>query len=159
MTLSERAIECATRSIGVKENPSNWGRWVSAYLKFVGIFFPAPWCAAFVAYKINQAASELGVKSRWPKYGYVQSVVNWAKKQPVGSIRLMPYPNSVFVSYSNDLKRYSHIGFIKAVVKEDGLIKIITIEGNSNKTGSREGTEVVSIKRIWSERYRCLRIV
>lgn len=159
MALAERAIECARRSIGVRENPSNWGKWVSVYLKFIGIFVPSPWCAAFVAYKIHQAAWELGIKTRWPKYGYVQSIVNWAKKQPLGSIRHSPLTNSVFVVFDKSLNRYAHIGFIEDVRTKNGLTQIKTIEGNSNTDGSREGKEVVSVWRNWTSNHRCIKIV
>jgi len=158
--LAERAIECAKRSIGVREDTKpNWGKWVSVYLKFVGILFPAPWCSAFVSYKIHQAAQELGVKTIWPKQAYVQSVVNWAKKRPEGSIRTGPLPNSVFVKYDHTLKRYAHIGFIADVKWEGGQEKILTVEGNSNTDGSREGKEVVSKWRVWTKDHRCIRIV
>lgn len=158
--LPQQAIMRAKQSIGVTENPSNWGRWVRQYLESVGILTPAPWCAAFLNFKIKQAANDLGIKSRWPKTGYVQSIVNWAKKQPVGSITYRPVTNSVFVVYHPELKRYAHTGFISEVrsLGKSGY-RILTVEGNSNTTGSREGTKVVSTWRRWTDNHRCIRIV
>jgi len=155
--LGSKAIDCAHRSIGVTESktPPNWGKWVKVYLTFVGIFKPAPWCAAFAAYKIHQAAGELNEKVYWPKTGSVQSTVNWAKKH--SQISDIPIPGWAFVKYDWKLKRYAHIGFIDGVFTQENKIK--TVEGNSNNDGSREGREVVAIYRKWDSNYKAIRIV
>ena len=159
MTLAEQAIYRAKQSIGVRETSPNWSVWIKIYLAFCNIFAPAAWCAAFVAYKVHQAAGDVGVKSVWPRQAYVQSVVNWAKRQPMGSIREAPLPNSVFVRYYADLKRYAHMGFIEKVRTNNGRTEILTIEGNSNTDGGREGHSVASTWRPWTSNHRCIRIV
>jgi hypothetical protein len=157
MKLEEKTLELAKQSIGVTEETPNWGRWVSVYLKFVGIFSPAPWCAAFVAYKIHQAAGQLNVKATWPKAGYVQSVVNWAKKKVL--VVRVPLPNTVFAVWHPELNRYAHIGFIAAVRKSGSKVEFLSVEGNSNTDGSREGKAVVSQWRTWNDaKYICILI-
>lgn len=158
MNLANKVIELAKQSIGVKEETPNWGKWVQVYLKFVGLFTPNPWCAAFVAYKIHQAAGQLNIKSKWPKSGYVQGVVNWAKKNTF--ILRAPQSNSVFAVWHPDLNRYAHIGFIIEIKKyKSGRVDFLSVEGNSNTDGGREGKEVVSQWRVWNpNRHICISI-
>lgn len=155
MTLGEVAVKRAKQSIGVYEKPANWGKWVKTYLAFVGIFCPAPWCAAFVAFKVHQASRDLGISVMWPKWGYVQKVVNWAVRRNL--LTDEPGPACAFVVYNDDLKRYAHIGFIVEVSSDGKSIK--TVEGNSNTDGGREGTSVVSMWRAWTSRHKCIKIV
>jgi hypothetical protein len=152
MTLGEKAVELAKLRIGVHEASTNWSPFIKIYLAFVGVFFPAPWCSAFASFVIHKAAASLGIKAKWPRSGYVQSVVNWAIKNSYISTK--PCVGCAFVKYHPELKRYAHIGFIAEVNGN----KVLTVEGNSNTTGGREGTEVVSIMRIWTDRYRSIKI-
>jgi hypothetical protein len=158
-TLGNKALELAKQSVGVKEESPNWGKFVAVYLKCIGILFPAPWCAAFVAYKVHQAAAVLGIKAKWPKWGLVAKVVTWAKAQ--GITHPDPIPGYVFAVYHPELRRYAHIGFIAEVRKvKDGRWLFRTVEGNSNSDGSREGKEVASNWRSWNpKRHICIEVV
>lgn len=128
-------LQTAILQIGVEEIPrgSNWGpdktKGVPAYLKSVGISFPASWCMAFVYWCVKQAmpvnplVRTGGVLRQWneidPKYKFKT-----------------PLPGDIFImDYGKGL---GHTGFVESV---EGS-KIHTIEGNTNDTGSREGYEV-----------------
>jgi hypothetical protein len=130
----------ARQSIGVAEEKPNWGKWVSIYLKFVGYFRPAPWCAAFVAYKVHQAAGDLKAKAAWPKTAGCDEIYRWAKK--TGNVLESPEPGCVFLVGSP--KDYTHTGFVQSV--RDG--QVITIEGNTNVAGEREGKYVLARTRL-----------
>ncbi len=139
--LQIRTLFLANQSIGVTEEKPNWGKWVSVYLKFVGFLKPAPWCAAFVSYKVYQAAKQLGVKAKMPKSASCQALFKWAEKR--GLIHQTPEAGDVFLVWNDKLNRYAHTGFVKSV----HVGEFVTIEGNSNDEGSREGKEVCSNRR------------
>ncbi len=155
MTLGEKAVKDGLANLGVHEVPkgSNDGPFIRVYLAFVGIFHPAAWCCAYCSFRIHKAAASLGIKSRWPKSGYVQGVYNWSVKNTIISTK--PLKNHAFVVYYPNLKRYAHIGLI-ADVKGD---KFLTVEGNSNTDGGREGYAVVSQWRLWTKNHKSIRIV
>jgi len=134
--LSGRALQIAVGQLGQQEKPlgSNWGEPVKAYLKSVGIGFPASWCMAFVYWCFREAAVQLSVPNPLVKTGGVLAAWNKADRKyrvtvpEVGDIFIMDFG-----------KGLGHTGIVERV---DGN-HIHTIEGNSNDTGSREGIEVV----------------
>jgi hypothetical protein len=139
-TLGLQAAFRAQQSVGVKETSTNWSPYIKIYLNFVGWFKPAPWCAAFVAYKVHQAAGDLRRTARWPKTAGCDAIYAWAKK--TGNLLDAPEPGCVFLVGSP--RDYTHTGFVTAV----GRNSVETVEGNSNNTGSREGTSVVRHERL-----------
>ena len=146
--LAQQTLKRAWESLGVEETSPNWSGWIRYYLAFVNIFQPAPWCASWMVFKLHQAATDLGIKSKYPKTGYVQSIYNWAEKN--GYLLSKPVIGCVFFVWHPELDRYAHIGFVKSVSK-DGK-RFVTIEGNSNTTGGREGTKVASNTRTYNSR-------
>ena len=144
MTLGMKALELARQSVGVHEDTDNWGVWIRVYLAFVGIRTPAPWCAAFVTFKVHQAAKALGVKATMPKTGYCPTIWNWAVKNH--HTLAVPQPGCLFLVWNDSLHRYAHVGFVAEVHGS----YFTSVEGNSNNTGSREGKGVCSNTRRWS---------
>lgn len=142
--LSDLALEKARANIGAAEVGENWGDYVKKYLASVGLYKPAPWCSAFVTFRVKEAAKALGIH---PKYidikgaGLVQNVVNWAKKN--GAIREEPKSGYLFAVWHKELNRYAHIGFVDKISKGS----YTTVEGNSNEDGSREGKKVASNRK------------
>lgn len=137
--LGLQAVTRARQSIGVAETSTNWSKWIRIYLAFVGWFRPAPWCAAFVAYKVHQAAGDLRIKSRWPKTAGCDAIYQWAKR--TGNLLDRPEPGCVFLVGTP--RDYTHTGFVAEVHPE----MVITIEGNTNRAGEREGTCVMQRSR------------
>jgi hypothetical protein len=157
MTLGTKAVECAKLRVGTAEVTPNYSPAIKIWLAFTGIFYPAPWCSSFAAAMIHNAASILRVKARWPRSASVQYCFNWCEKR--GLVAKTPHEGDAFVIWNNELNRYAHIGLIAEVIPWNKTWKIHTVEGNSNSTGAREGTAVVSNWRVWSGRYRSLKIV
>jgi hypothetical protein len=153
--LGLQAVKDGLANLGVKEDPpgSNSGKYVNIYLASVGLPPGNPWCAAFVFFRVQQAAKELGISALWPKTGLVQAVYDWAKSHKLVSDT--PAAGMVFVEWFPSLNRYAHTGLIAEVQGN----KFRTVEGNSNSNGSRDGEEVASNWRTWGPGYKAIKIV
>jgi hypothetical protein len=143
-------IEVAITQLDKCEIPkgSNWGPDVEAYLKSVGIDFPASWCMAFVYWCVEKAELRLpditggkssplvrtgGVLKQWNEIDTrAASLFGTTKKFRFSE----PKAGDIFIQDHG--KGLGHTGFVERVQGE----KIFTIEGNTNDTGSREGYEV-----------------
>lgn len=144
LSLQSAALRFAEDCLQVREEGDNRGEMVEAFQREAEINPGAPWCAAFVNWCAKQAASVKGVHSPLedvPLEGYVQSYVEygrdqgWIVEEPeaIGDLFCLWYP------WLNDGEgRYGHIGFVYEV----GSPTFRTIEGNTNKDGSREGDGV-----------------
>lgn len=139
--LSQKALEIAVTQLGVEESPrgSNDGVQIKEYLKSVGILTPSAWCMSFVYWCFSQSAKSIGIRNPLIKTGGVMrqwkgsSVLYTAKK---------PYqPGDIFILSLG--KGLGHTGIIESI---DGDTAV-TIEGNTNDEGSREGYEVARRRR------------
>jgi len=137
--LGLKAVELARQSLGVREDLGpNWGRWVQVYLKAAGLLFPAPWCAAFVSFKIHQAAERLGMSARWPRRApaAVSSsfLFRWARRE--GLLIREPEAGCAFL-IDGGPTGHRHTGFVASVDRAARTIR--TIEGNiGDRVCSRE---------------------
>jgi len=125
--------------IGVKEATGhNDGPQVETYLRAVDQAPGAPWCAAFVswAYTINGVDNP---RSAWSPAYFSANKVIYIRD---GTIKNTPEKADVFGIYFNNLKRIAHVGFVQQWKSR----MVMTVEGNTNDEGSREGT-IVAMKR------------
>ena len=158
----ECVVYIAKSQLGVTENPSNWGRDVSAYLRSVGIRFPAAWCGAYVYWcymmhscDIDFRSLKLGYVPNWSRGEMLQYVV-WDKRTSETKIQDFEFkPGDLCTIYFNNLKREAHIFMV--VEKSNG--QLITIEGNTNDGGSRDGTGVFLRQRSLSSVYKVIRLI
>lgn len=137
----QKILAVAKDQLGKEEIPrgSNWGQHVQGYLQSVGITFPASWCAAFVYWVMKQAG--ITATAVVPKTGGVLKMWQMAKDYRVTD----PQPGDVFImDYGKGL---GHTGL---VVRVEGA-NIVTIEGNTNSDGSREGYQVATRVRPTSK--------
>ncbi len=147
--LQEGALQVASSQVGSMENPlgSNRGPQVDVYLRSVGINPAAgsfPWCAAFVYFCFQEAASKLGVANPaikdagvldcWNKAG-TSGVHRIATSEAVHHTGLVK-PGLIFLLKVGSIS--GHMGLIEKVEGE----RLTTIEGNTNTDGSREGIGV-----------------
>jgi hypothetical protein len=130
-------IEIAESQIGVHERTKNSGPEIDKYLKFVGLGPGYPWCAAFVSWCINEC-EEKGHPTNFTPSASVLQMWNFNKLKYRVNV---PKPGDVFIMDFG--KGKGHTGFVKSVAG----FRIITIEGNSNLKGSREGTHVLQSSR------------
>jgi len=148
--LAKAAIEFALTQVGVMENPlgSNRGPEVDAYLKAVGLN-PSTgsfaWCVAFTHFCYKKAAEKLGVQNphiktagvldHWSKAGTKSKVVRVTNAKAVADPGLVK-PGSLFII---DLGQgLGHSGMVIEVANG----RLVTIEGNTDDNGSRNGVGV-----------------
>lgn len=135
----------ASREIGVQETGgNNCGKRIREYQSSTSLD-PAPWswCAAFVDWSIREWLKDkevvawLGLKNRtadqWrPTTALAYGLTSWAKKRP----NTTSIYNEKNRAVSGDIVTFdfSHTG----IVLEDCGDHIVTIEGNTNGSGSRD---------------------
>lgn len=145
------AVKFAVSQIGVMEKPlgSNRGPEVDRYLKAAGID-PAqgsfPWCAAFVYFCFHEAAQALGRKN--PVIRTAGVLDHWQRAGETGIARIsaaqahmheaLIRPGHIFIIDTGDPGGAGHTGLVESVAAG----KLVTIEGNTNDGGGREGIGV-----------------
>lgn len=155
-------ISIAKSQLGVTEYPSNWGVDVSAYLRSVGIRFPAAWCGAYVYWcymmytcDFDYRSLKLGYVPNWSR-GEMQQYVVWDKRSSETKIQDFEFhPGDLCTIYFGNLKREAHIYMV--VEKLNG--QLVTIEGNTNDGGSRDGIGVFLRQRSLSSVYKVIRLI
>ena len=125
-------VNIAAQEIGVRElTGHNDGVRVEAYLAATGFKKNNPWCAAFVSWVFKSA-------------GFVQPRTAWSPAMfPSSRLTKVFLPGNLLGIYFPDLKRIGHVGIIE---KLDGDW-CISVEGNTNISGSREGDGVYRKRR------------
>ncbi len=161
----------AIANVGVQEVGNNAGKAVETYLASCvpPLGAGAPWCAAFVRYRMKAAATKLGVAydNTFPRSGYTPDWANWARKnnrwisasecsdgligeKPVSEIIL---PGDLALFYFQQLGRIGHIGIIISASSKG----LVTVEGNTSPEPEdadeveRDGDGVYRKRRSWSE--------
>lgn len=144
--LLKKVLEIAVSQIGVMEHPlgSNRGTEVEKYLKSVGLGGGNAWCAAFTYWCFEQAAQKLKINDPAVKTGGVLNHWAVATRQNLPHITneqaknnpALVIPGMVFIIDTGG--GAGHTGFVEKV--NGG--RLVTIEGNTNDGGSREGIGV-----------------
>lgn len=126
--------------LDVREVGYNRGPMVSKYLKSVGARPGDPWCGAFVGYNLTNIGVKNPNSAYSPDYARKKDVIWKSKKRT--KVKLLP--GDVVTYYFPNLRRVGHVGFLERI-DNDGYF--LTIEGNTNGAGSREGDGVYKKKR------------
>src|SRR5215470_11382812 len=142
-------LKTAAAEVGVMEQPpgSNRGPKVDVYLRTVGLD-PAggsfAWCAAFVYWCFDESARGLGRRN--PVVQTAGVMEHWRRAEQAGARRVAAddatadpsriHPGMIFVLDAGSGS--GHTGLVEAI---DGG-RLITVEGNTNDGGSREGVGV-----------------
>lgn len=141
MTLPEIYLS----QVGVREATGrNDGPEVEMYLQHVGKNKGLAWCSAFVAWCLSEAEIKHTVNAWSPTSENRRNFI-YRNKQFVEE----PEPGDVFTIYYTKLKRIGHTGFYHKNQNEN---IIVTVEGNTNEAGSREGDGVY-------KKYRSLKTI
>lgn len=133
------ALTVAGTQLGQKENGPNTGPMVDKYLESVDQLPGVPWCAAFVHWCFQQAANAIEMLNPCPKTAGALRL--WEFAPDIAKVRT-PARGAIFVMDHG--KGHGHVGLVETV-NGGGLIE--TIEGNTNRGGSREGDSVW--RHIW----------
>lgn len=132
----------AHTQVGVREvGRNNDGPEIRQYLKSVGINQPVPWCAAFVRWCFDQCHIPVTGNAWSPSwFPAAKTIYRQGKGQT-------PQNGDVFGLYYPKLKRIGHVGFIIGWQGNHA----VTIEGNTNAAGSRDGNVVAKKRRLKSQ--------
>ena len=150
--LTECFINQSLYYLGTEEKPkgSNWGKEVQQMLKSVGVNFPAPWCAAYVGIVCCNSCISYpysGFVPNWSRDVWKAKVIFDKTKKGRSILQTELRRGDIATIYFPNLRRDAHI-FIVLGVTEKG--NIITIEGNTNPGGSRDGYGVfVRVRELW----------
>lgn len=144
-----KAVEVARGYIGQTEKKGNAGFVDAEFekeMRKVGFYTGAPWCGFFARLVWKRAGGDWKLL-KGSAVGTMMNatmVGNWHKAPEVGSIGVM----RDFVK-----GKPQRTGHIFIVVAFDDY-HLTTIEGNTNRNGSREGTEVLQKTRLidWKEK-------
>jgi hypothetical protein len=147
--LVKASLGVAASQVGVMEEPpgSNRGPQVDQYLQAVGLD-PSegsyPWCAAFVYWSFERGAARSGKAN--PVIRTAGVLDHWRKAGDAGVTRILPdevtndfsllKPGLIFVISTGGGN--GHTGLVEDF-RDD---RLITIEGNTNLPGDREGVGV-----------------
>lgn len=130
--------------VGVLEATGhNDGVEVAKYLNSTNLTEGYAWCAAFVnwVYGENDVAVPMTYPAWSPSWFPTDKVITGIKNG-----RATPQKGDVFGLYFKSKKRIAHVGFIHKWPPDKGYC--ITVEGNTNKAGSREGDGVYKKRRL-----------
>lgn len=133
-------IDTARSYIGVREATGrNDGAEVERFLRHIGLGKGYAWCGAFVCYCLHY-----GGANNAPRTGWAPSIVSRG-----GGGRVVGFDSlaggDVFGIYYKKKGRVGHVGFIDSV--PPGVSYVITVEGNTNAGGAREGDGVYRRRR------------
>ena len=138
--------------IGVRElTGKNDGKSVESYLSYVKLGKGYAWCAAFVCWTYGQA-NIANPRSAWSPDIFPAKAVIYDRNKKENQI---PEQGDAFGIYFPDKKRIAHVGFID----KWGTTEVITVEGNTNKAGSREGDGVYRKRRLTGQIYKVARFI
>ena len=143
--LRERISEVYSSQIGIRERTNqNDGKEVEMYLASAGLAKGNPWCAGFVTWSYKTAGIK-AVKSGYSPAWFPREKVIWQNQKGE-----TPRQADVFGIYFASKGRVAHVGFIDAW--QDGNYAV-TVEGNTNEGGSRDGDGVYRKRRLKRQIY------
>ena len=159
-----RAAKEAVDNIGVQETGNNRGPAIEIYQASTTPPVPpgSPWCAAFVVYRLRNAAHDLALEipADWPRSAYCPDHGNWARrtKNWVSVKDAEADPTKVRIGdlvcfWFAPLNRLAHIGIVTGVFPWG----VKTVEGNTSPEMEdedkveREGDGVYRKARAWRE--------
>ena len=140
MTLAESVAEIAESQVGVRETKKNGGDQIAEYQKSTWLpVGPWAWCAAFCCWVVQKSIQGRSVTFQRPETAGAWDFENWCKSVDKSVMLKKPH--------KGDIKRgdivcftFSHIGIAIGSPDDDG--NVLTVEGNTNGEGSREGDGV-----------------
>lgn len=146
--------ECVVRTyesqVGVREaTGNNDGDAVGMYLQSTGLGEGYAWCAAFVNWVYVQCVVQTPLSPAWSPSWFLSKRVIYANGKEIKT----PGPGDVFGIYFASKGRIAHVGFID----DWGKDIVMTVEGNTNDAGSRDGDGVYRKRRLKRQVYKVSR--
>ncbi len=146
LTTRDCVAQVFDSQVGIRElTGRNDGIEVETYLKTCRLKAGAPWCAAFVNWCLVQCGAP-HAGSGWSPDWFPKDRIIWHPGGVVGSGAL-PQKGDVFGVYFETKRRIAHVGLIE----EWRGRSVVTVEGNTNGAGSREGNGVYRKVRLTAQ--------
>ena len=159
-----RAAKEAFDNVGVQETGDNRGKAVETYQASCVPAIPpgSPWCAAFMVYRMRNAAHDLALEipADWPRSGYCPDHGNWARHtgkwlsvKDAEADHTKVRIGDLICFWFAPLNRLAHIGIVVDVFPWG----VKTVEGNTSPEMededkvTREGDGVYRKSRAWRE--------
>tara|TARA_R110000765_G_scaffold54160_1_gene108144 strand:+ start:1513 stop:2133 length:621 start_codon:yes stop_codon:yes gene_type:complete len=158
--IPQKMIVLAREEIGVSEvDGSNCGPRVDQYKAATWLDADKgwPWCAAFLCWLLREAMQDEDVAFKRPQTAGAWDFENWAKKEVANGVDLRKPTNEDIKAGDIVIFTFSHIALAVKDIDSSGYV--ITIEGNTNGAGSREGGSVLEKKRHVSKIRSRIRIL
>lgn len=146
--LRDFLVHLASRFIGTRETRRNRSEWIDLFVRATGLD-PAgehPWCAAFCVWLLEQIKLAFSIHRTWTRSARVADHIMYARAHD----RLLSAPERAALALRAPPR--SHMAIV--VGAADDIV--VTIEGNTNASGSREGDGVyrrVRSRSYWSSYY------
>jgi hypothetical protein len=165
LPIRQKLIDIARREVGTLEHGRNTGKRVRDYQAATNLAGTGwPWCAAFVCWCVREWGKDPSVLAAlkktpaqfaaWrPKTAAAFGFEDWGRKKGLAVFDADDKP----ALRLGDIITFdmSHVG----VVFDDDGTRILTIEGNTGASGSRDGDGVWSKTRTFKEARRFIRIL
>lgn len=147
MSAFRNALLVAARaSLGVhEEGGRNRGPRIDEWNRAIPVALGSPWCASWVYAMHDIAAKACGLPNPCPRTAGALKL--WHLADPKHR-RPLPAPGDVFVLDTGDPGGFGHVGIIELTTPDNETI--VSLEGNTNGAGSREGDRVA--KHTWKPR-------
>ena len=153
MTLAEKLVQIAFDEIGTTEvGNTNCGPQVNKYkaATVLPADEPWPWCAAFVCWVIRESMRVMGeVETKTfkrPRTASAFNFINWSLAQDNTTSTMTRCIGKQSIASGDIIVfKFSHIGIATSGCDDEGNFS--TIEGNTDKKGSREGGGVFAKTR------------
>ncbi len=146
-----------SEAIGVREaTGQNDGFEVEKYLASTGLSKGYAWCAAFVTYYHLECGFEVPKAPAWSPSWFTRNVIYHRGEITYRHANYsQPRSGDVFGIYFSNKNRVAHVGFVDDWIPDKKYV--VTVEGNTNKAGSREGDGVYRKYRLKSQVYQIAR--
>ena len=147
-SIPEKMVSLAREEIGVSEvDGTNCGPRVDEYKAATWLDADKgwPWCAAFICWLVREAIEGEDVSFSRPRTAGAWDFENWAKKEAANGVGLRKPTNEDIKAGDIVIFTFSHIALAVKDIDSSGYV--ITIEGNTNVAGTREGGSVLEKKR------------
>ena len=146
--IAAKMVTLARKEIGVAEvDGTNCGPRVDQYKAATWLDSNKgwPWCAAFICWLVRESIEGEEVAFKRPRTAGAWDFENWAKQERVNNVELRKPSNEDIKAGDIVVFTFSHIGLAIKDIDSSGYV--VTIEGNTNGAGSREGGSVLEKKR------------
>lgn len=147
--LRDQVAATYSGQVGVREATGrNDGPQVKMYLASVNLKQGYAWCGAFVNWVYRQHNIKGPAGAAMANAWFTKARTVWRRGDPEA---FHAEKADVFGIYYPGLKRIGHVGFVEKW--DHGSDVVITVEGNTNGAGSREGNGVYRKRRLKSQIY------